>query len=373
MNIVWFSEIKWSYLRTRKQQIIRRFPPDWKVLFIEPVVKGARNRYWPRRDGSVTYATVPFFKGTPYAIVNRLQCSRLGQFLFHAMAYLWIGLLLRMTGFASADRVVCTSNVYYIRIICRLRRRFLVYDCNDYPLGFKARLPIVDRYFWETAKEADVVTTVSTRLADELRKVRTEGIVVIGNGVDTSLFSNSAIRPGDFPPASKPVIFFSGAVSEWFDVELLQRIHREIPQASLVIVGPHKDAATSQALHAFAREGRVFLVDAKPHDELPKYVAQADVCIFPAKFNERSFGANPNTIYEFMAAGKPVVTMSLSDELRALSHVIRVADSADEFVAMVKEALACSHDADRTRSEAQRHDWKHRADQFVALLQTRMT
>ena len=47
MNIIWLSEIKWNYLKTRKQQIISRFPDDSSILFIEPISKKLSNNYYP--------------------------------------------------------------------------------------------------------------------------------------------------------------------------------------------------------------------------------------------------------------------------------------------------------------------------------------
>ena len=35
MKIIWFSEIKWSYLRTRKQHILANFDDSDEILFKE--------------------------------------------------------------------------------------------------------------------------------------------------------------------------------------------------------------------------------------------------------------------------------------------------------------------------------------------------
>ena len=39
MIIYWFSEIKWDYLKTRKQQILSLFPKSDIIYFIEPISK----------------------------------------------------------------------------------------------------------------------------------------------------------------------------------------------------------------------------------------------------------------------------------------------------------------------------------------------
>ena len=45
MKIIWFSEIKWSYLRTRKQHILAKFPSSDEILFIEPISFNLKNKF----------------------------------------------------------------------------------------------------------------------------------------------------------------------------------------------------------------------------------------------------------------------------------------------------------------------------------------
>ena len=37
MNTIWFSEIRWDYLRTRKQHLLSYFPNGDSILFIQPL------------------------------------------------------------------------------------------------------------------------------------------------------------------------------------------------------------------------------------------------------------------------------------------------------------------------------------------------
>ena len=60
MNIVWFSEIKWNYLKTRKQQLITRKPSGVDLVYLEPFVRSSRNPYRLRREGEIRCAMVPF-------------------------------------------------------------------------------------------------------------------------------------------------------------------------------------------------------------------------------------------------------------------------------------------------------------------------
>ncbi|HNL26285.1 MAG TPA: hypothetical protein PKO47_05795, partial [bacterium] len=168
MKVVWFSEIKWTYLKTRKQQIIENFPPEWEVLFIESFVLGKNNQFQPVREGRVTYATVPFFKATPYPLINKLQVLWPFRTVIEWIASLWVFWLCRKTGFDAPERVIATSNIYYADIIRRMKKKAVIYDCNDYPLGFALLLPTAKEFFKKTIRLSNVTTTVSKKLVEDI-------------------------------------------------------------------------------------------------------------------------------------------------------------------------------------------------------------
>ena len=59
IDLVWFSEIQWDFLSTRKQRLLARFPEAWRILFIEPFAVGRRSHWLPVKRGRVTVVTVP--------------------------------------------------------------------------------------------------------------------------------------------------------------------------------------------------------------------------------------------------------------------------------------------------------------------------
>ena len=65
MNVVWFAEIKWDYLRTRKQHLVLRRPQGVDVVFFEPYVRGRENRYDLRSVDGIHAATIPLVKSIP--------------------------------------------------------------------------------------------------------------------------------------------------------------------------------------------------------------------------------------------------------------------------------------------------------------------
>jgi len=56
---------------------------------------------------------------------------------------------------------------------------------------------------------------------------------------------------------------------------------------------------------------KVILAGQKPYNEMPQYLAAADVCLLPAYNNETMRDIIPGKVYEYMAAGKPVISTEL--------------------------------------------------------------
>ena len=136
MKVVVCSEVQWHYVRTRKQQLLRRFPSDWPVLFLQAYVRARPNAWRPRRDGRVTYVTVPAFKSVPNPTVRRLLDAGLVRVAANAVLALWVAWVRLITGFAGSDVVLIVSNIFYGRILSTMPRRVSVYDCNDNHLAF---------------------------------------------------------------------------------------------------------------------------------------------------------------------------------------------------------------------------------------------
>jgi glycosyltransferase involved in cell wall biosynthesis len=349
--------------------LIARFPPDWRVLFIETYVVGKPNRFRARRDGIVTYLTVPFLKGTPYRLINRLQESYVFRILFTRIALWWVRIACCLTGFTDPNRVFICSNIYFADILEKLKRRTLIYDCNDYPMGFPGALSVAERYFKKMIQSADAVACVSARLLQDVRVHRSSGCHVVGNGVDYELFSSAGEReePEDVRTLRRPILLYCGAVSEWFDIDLVMRMARTFEGSSVVIVGPILTSAVRSRLPEADRCGNIFFLGARDHRDLPAYIRQSAVCLIPFLRTPLIERFNPNKLYEYLAAGRPVVTLDYTDEIKAMAGAVHVARDADEFMARIAEALERPPDEHILKEAARPHRWEEKARLMIEL------
>lgn len=370
IRIICFSEIQWKYVRTRKQQVISRFPKHWRVLFLSSVVKGRPNNFLPQKEGNVVHACVPVFKNFPPGAVRTLFSFAPVRFAWNLFIWIWLKVLFLVTGFNGADRVFYVSNIYYGAVLPFLRSSLMFYDCNDDHLAFPGTPPWAEAYFRRVALSADFAVAVSSGLAERLRSIGVGTVHRIGNGVDFELFREAVRleRPAEMRDIGRPVIGYSGAVAPWFDFELLGAVAESFPEASIVLLGPVFDAVRGDLERVMATHGNIRHLGTKPYVQLGSYLAAMDVCIVPLVMNELMRLADPNKLYEYAAVGRPIVTLRHSADLDALAGFVHVAADRDEFIEQIRAALSGGPRVAELEEFARSNSWQARADSIAGLV-----
>ncbi|MGK2939380.1 MAG: glycosyltransferase [Solirubrobacteraceae bacterium] len=191
------------------------------------------------------------------------------------------------------------------------------------------------------AGRADLVLASAPRLAERMRAL-SDNVLYAPNVADTAAFA-SALEEGRVDAAlgalPSPRLVFTGAIAEKkLDLPLLTAVARARRDWTIALVGPvglgdpHTDVAALDA------EPNVHLLGARRYDELPAVLRGADVTLIPYRASELTASIFPMKVYEYLAAGRPVVATPLP----ALEGVdeISVAGAADAFVAAVERELA---------------------------------
>jgi len=371
MKIVVCAEVSWRYVRTRKQQILSRFPADWPILFLQPWTRGRRNAWWPQREGRVIIATVPVMKNPPHRLWHILLARIFVRAFLNVLLFVWVWWLRKRTGFAGADVGLYVSNIYFGSVLPHLQRRFAVYDCNDNHLAFPGTPRWARGYLARVVREVDAVVVSQPLLREEIDPLEPRLVHEIGNGVDYALFDTAWRRPSRPPEIcalAAPRIGYAGALAEWIDFELLAQVASARPEASLVLVGPrigeHVDPEALARAYA-----NVHWLHAKPHAQLPHYVAEMDVCLIPFRRTPLTRGVNPNKLYEYLALGKPVVSTDFSPWLRDFEPDVRIARDAPTFVSHVEAALQTPGEVEPRRRLAAEHSWDVYAQRMVRLFE----
>lgn len=370
MKMLFLSEIKWSYLRTRKQQILRRFPKEWDILYIEPVVARRANSFRIQSDGNIRHVTVPYFKNFPQVWIQTIFCIPFLRRLFTVFTTLWLRVVLHISRMTCPD-IILVSNIYYGEIIrMQFPDALVVYDCNDNHLSFPFTPAWAGNYSRSLQKRSDCIVCSSAALIDCLEPQYRNKTRIIGNGVDMALFDASRINNADIlQDYAHPRLLYLGALSEWIDYTLFERIIETYPECSLILIGPVAKPVRER-VDELTRRTNVHYLGVVEHSRAGAYMAAADAGLIPFVKNELTIRVNPNKLYEYLAAGCPVVSIDISPEVRALRDHIYLAENADEFIQLINEVLSRERRISEWNRVASNHDWSIKALEYEDLLRT---
>ncbi len=220
----------------------------------------------------------------------------------------------------------------------------LVYHCVD---EVKAQ-PGMERELivsaeTELVRRADLVFTTSPALAEARRQIN-PNTHYFPNVADYQHFSKT-LRPGlrtaeDLSALRSPRILFIGALSGYkVDFQLLRYLALSRPRWSFALIGKVGEGDPWTDLRPLQGLSNLHLMGPRPYAALPAYLKGAAVAILPHTRNEYTDAMFPMKFFEYLAAGRPIVSANLP-ALRSFQHVARLADSREEFIAGIEEALA---------------------------------
>lgn len=203
----------------------------------------------------------------------------------------------------------------------------------EHPSYRKLKNKILTNY-QKIAKTVDLIFTVS----EEVQKVfpPRPKIIWLPNGVDFSHFQkDDSLINRDIGDLNKPIIGYAGVIQDKVDLTLIKKIAENFPQASIVMIGPVWYQHIIRELTVYKN---IYFLGHKSYEELPMYLQQFDVAIIPHQQNKFSLSTNPMKLYEYLACGKPVVTI-YQKELENFLPYIYLANSHNEFLNFINLAL----------------------------------
>jgi GT2 family glycosyltransferase len=111
------------------------------------------------------------------------------------------------------------------------------------------------------------------------------------------------------------------------DVALLVRSAELRPQWEFILVGPdHLEAPDRMRLF---RLPNVHHLGVRPHSAVSSYVSGFDVCLMPNLITDFTRSLNPLKLYEYLAAGRPVVATAAGIPTELEEHVMMVSTAED--------------------------------------------
>lgn len=214
---------------------------------------------------------------------------------------------------------------YGIALLARRQRpRPLLLDIDDWELGFFYRsgfwgsvgrgvnLANPNGLPWTWAMERLVGRADAITVASRFLERRFGGTLVPHvrdtDAWDPARFDRSASRAA-LGVGDAPVVMFLGTPRGYKGVDDLVEAMAGVATARLVIVGAEPDHPTARR---WAERSGVIVRGPVPFDDVPRYLAAADVVAVPQRATSDTLGQVPAKLFDAMAMARPIVSTSVS-------------------------------------------------------------
>lgn len=219
----------------------------------------------------------------------------------------------------------------------RLGEDLCVYYCiDDYAAHPGVDTALIAERDAELSRRADLLFVAPPSLV-EAKQALNPNTRFSPHGVDVALFAKAMDPATEIPAAARelthPVVGYFGSIHEWIDIELIEWLARQRPQWTFLLVG--HAAINVSALRALPN---VVLAGAQPYAELPAWAKAFDVAIIPYRHNRQVQNANPLKLREYLATGRPVVSVG-NPEIDKFARWVRIAEGRDAYLAELDAAL----------------------------------
>jgi len=181
-------------------------------------------------------------------------------------------------------------------------------------------------------------------------------------------------RPPGIPSEGK-ILGYVGALHQKVDLRCLELLAGHSSCWQVVLIGFND--FRGESLDRFERlvsRSNVHYLGAMPWRRLSDYVRWFDVGLLPyCSTDVSSWCEIPAKLFEYLAAGLPVVEMALPCT-NSLNGVVQIAQTPEEFLSRTEKALETDTEADRSsrRELALANTWERRAESVLLAARTKL-
>ena len=377
MDIVCISSVDWEPLWTRKQQIMYRIPSPHRILYVEPPISFLS----PYKDPQVSF---------------KKDLSRVGIRPLNERIWLWSPPVVlpfgsRFPGFNAVNQKMMAREIKkvlqelgfkdvvlwtYLHTSCDLVNQLdevmVVYDCVDEHSAYDNFSPeLVQAMERRLLAQCDLVFTTARGLYESKKEFSRE-IYLSPNAADIRHFikadRDETPVAADIRHLPHPILGFIGAIKEWIDLDLIAGVAERMPGASFVMIGP---------VGANVDRGRagelpnVHFLGHRDRQVLPQYLKGFDLCLNPFKENELTATVSPLKFYEYLASGRPIVSVPMP-EIMDFAGMVEFGRGVEGFTAAIGRGLQDTPEKKAARCRRARdNSWENRARFMLDIIEPR--
>ncbi len=375
MNDIVFCGVNdWRSIKQRPQHLAERLAATHRVLYVNPVSYSFATHIWRTMRQTTRRRWRPTLESLGESLwlftpAPALPFSRRARNI-NRLNQRWLAAQLRpiMRRLAISAPLLWLSFPTDVDLMGHLHERRVVFDCMDNYPGFfsgqeHALITAMER---DLLRRADLVLATAQPLLEKCRQINAN-THLIPNGVDVAHFSRARAgltEAADLQTYPHPRFGYIGTIGPWTDLDSMMALAQAAPHSSVIVIGPWEIPPPTSL------PANLHILGPRPYTQLPEYLAGFDVALIPFKIGPLTQAVNPVKLFEYAAAGVPVVATA-TQELARYADWCTLADSPQAWVAaalqVAQNTAACVFHQ-QAEAVAAAHDWQQRVTTILQLI-----
>jgi glycosyltransferase involved in cell wall biosynthesis len=201
-------------------------------------------------------------------------------------------------------------------------------------------------------------------------------VFLVENAVDIGAYDarrDHPDTPADLAAIPRPRLGYGGLIGKRLDLALLLNLARSRPEWSIVLFGKTDRRDCTVELDALAKQENVYFLGEKSYEQVPDYVLGLDIGLLPYRINMETRNISPLKMYEYLAAGLPVVSTPIP-AVESCKTVVDIHECESGFEEACESRLL-SNDKGAVESRvtfARRNSWESRVGEIWDIISARL-
>lgn len=353
------------------------YPITWKDYFKYKNTDLIQNRkaYFLKKSDGIKETDINNFKLViipPLLSINFLPEGKLYRMLLKLNEKMIVNRIIQVIKKFDIKHYIYINsfNFHYPGITEKLNPKLTVYHCVDpMIMPYDMKHGIISEN--SLVSSSDIVICTSKQLQTEKKSLNPETFFV-SNGADikhsAKALEDNLLIDQRISKLKNSVIGYIGTIERRINYDLLKEVIDKNPDKDFVFVGP---IAKEYVPEWFMNYENIHLLGRVPYKDLPSILKGFDIAIIPFKKDKVSSTIFPLKLFEYLGAGKPVVSTNFNPDLKEFTlDTVPYCEDASSFSEVLNTILKTDNETQKQRrlSVARENTWEKRVEQFESII-----
>ena len=367
-KILYIMHVPWGWIKQRPHFFAEHLNKDFKInVFFKKPLKVSKDKLLNKKDEEISISSFFIF---PFQRIPILKKLKFLNYINHSL------IRIQLPTIDKNDFVWVTSYSMYGLIYRFLPKEVkLIYDCMDDELEFphikNNTVILKDAVLMEKflMQRANIIFCSSEYLKNKItiRSGVNREIIVVNNAIGIpgdfkELMGNSKLVFNKLASLDN-VFMYIGAISEWFDFELILNVLEKNKSVNFVLLGP--------ADISIPNHERIHHLGTVNREDIFQLMQNVKGLIMPFKLNELIKSVNPVKLYEYIYMSKPIIATRYS-ETQLLEDYVYLYSSVEEFYdyvdGILNENIFVKNDDFQNKEFVLKNTWEVRYKAILSYL-----